>query len=158
MTIEWIGAHNEPFAILTEGTYVNKYPEPVITPFAIQFGQHEGAIILGTRSELLAMLERAQQLLLKATESKHSVIADERVRSVVLLTKVDAVKVVASLVQLLVKNGMATIGDLYNLVGLSGNYKDEQWGWRDLSNSGITKTDKGYELVLPRTSLINYKE
>lgn len=67
MSIECIAAANEPVAVLTEGTYVHKYPEPVAFPFAIQFGQNEGAIIGGTKAELLTMLERARKLVLAIT-------------------------------------------------------------------------------------------
>jgi len=59
--IEWLSAAQEPAAILTNGTFLRKYPEPVTEPLAIQFGAEDGAVIEGTREELLAMLDRARK-------------------------------------------------------------------------------------------------
>jgi hypothetical protein len=59
--IEWLNATQEPAALLTNGTFVHKYPEPVSEPLAIQFGADDGAVIEGTREELLAMLDRARK-------------------------------------------------------------------------------------------------
>ena len=64
MSTEWLHANREPAAILTKGTFYGKYPEPVTEPLAIQFGMDDGAIIEGTATDLLAMLERARRLVL----------------------------------------------------------------------------------------------
>jgi hypothetical protein len=71
MSIEWLIATREPAAILTEGTFIHKYPEPVTQPLAIQFGQDDGAVIEGTATDLLAMLERARQLVLNQRACMH---------------------------------------------------------------------------------------
>jgi len=70
MSIEWLTAKDEPVAVLPEGTYIHKYPEPVKHPLAIQFGQNDGAIIEGSATDLLVMLERARRLVLTSANNK----------------------------------------------------------------------------------------
>ena len=61
--IEWLRAPAQPAAILAEGDYLPRYSEPVTEPLAVLFSSDgEGAVIEGTREELLAMLERTRKL------------------------------------------------------------------------------------------------
>jgi hypothetical protein len=46
--------------------------------------------------------------------------------------------------------GVATVGDLCDLVGISKTYMDENWGWRDLRNARVVHTRSGYVLDLPK--------
>jgi hypothetical protein len=51
--------------------------------------------------------------------------------------------------------GMATVEDLYSLVGITGTFMDSQWGWTDLRGSGIKRVREGYLLELPRTTSLD---
>ena len=50
---------------------------------------------------------------------------------------------------------MATIGDLYDLVGMTGDFTDNKWGWDNLSRASTTRVRDGYILVLPRPVVID---
>lgn len=70
---------------------------------------------------------------------------------IILDKRVDAEEVIDQLFELVSKYEMATVADLYNLVGISGNFTDEKWGWTDLRGAGVTRlTRGGYLLDLPR--------
>lgn len=43
-----------------------------------------------------------------------------------------------------------TVADLYDLVGITGNYTDNNYGWTDLRDAGVRRTRDGYILSLPR--------
>lgn len=51
--------------------------------------------------------------------------------------------------------GMATVEDLYSLVGITGNFQDSQWGWTDMRGSGVKRVREGYLIELPRTTSLD---
>lgn len=46
---------------------------------------------------------------------------------------------------------VATVSDLYDLVGLTGEFTDDKWGWSDLRSASVRPVRGGYMLHLPRT-------
>lgn len=69
---------------------------------------------------------------------------------IVLETRVEAEAVIDGLFELVSKYNSATVADLYELVGISGNYTDDKWGWDDLRGAGVTRVRNGYLLDLPK--------
>lgn len=47
-------------------------------------------------------------------------------------------------------DGMVSVADLYELVGESSRYTDNNYGWTDLSNARVERVKDGYLLKLPR--------
>lgn len=70
---------------------------------------------------------------------------------IVLATRVEAETVIERLFDLIERYGQATVSDLYELVGISGNFTDEKWGWADMRGSGVRRVREGYLLDLPKT-------
>lgn len=50
---------------------------------------------------------------------------------------------------------VVTVSDLYDLVGISGSFTDNKWGWFDLRSAGFTRAREGYILSLPRPQPID---
>lgn len=71
---------------------------------------------------------------------------------VILETRGEAEKVLEMLTETISLYDVATVSDLYDLIGLTGNFTDEKWGWTDLRDASITRVRNGYLLDLPRTS------
>lgn len=46
--------------------------------------------------------------------------------------------------------GMVSVADLYDLVGVSGDYTDNKYGWTNLRNAEVIRTRDGYRLALPK--------
>lgn len=69
---------------------------------------------------------------------------------IILATRVEADEVLERMYDLVSKYESATVADLYDLVGVSGNYTDDKWGWVDLRGAGITRVRNGYLLDLPQ--------
>ncbi len=67
----------------------------------------------------------------------------------------EAEEVIDRLIGLVDDYGCATVQDLYDLVGLSGNYTDQKWGWNDLRTASVISTRGGYILDLPRTVVVD---
>ena len=47
--------------------------------------------------------------------------------------------------------GVVSIRDFYDLVGKTGDYTDEKYGWTDIRSASIIRTyDNRYKIKLPR--------
>jgi hypothetical protein len=76
---------------------------------------------------------------------------DRSVDDILLATRVEADTVMDRLYDLLKEYEVVSVADLYSLVGLSGTYVDQKWGWVDLHGSQVRRVRDGYVLDLPRT-------
>lgn len=69
----------------------------------------------------------------------------------ILATRAEAEEVIDRLYSLLSQYGNASVNDLYDMVGISGDYTDEKWGWTNLNGAGVVRTrGGGYLLDLPK--------
>lgn len=76
-------------------------------------------------------------------------------REIILPDRGDAEMTLENLQAQIDEYGMATVEDLYSLVGITGNFQDSQWGWTDLRGSGVKRVREGYLLELPRTTSLD---
>lgn len=76
--------------------------------------------------------------------------ANHEFDEIILPTRVEANEVLDRLFDLVSKYETATVADLYDLVGVSGSYTDDKWGWVDLRGADIARIREGYLLNLPR--------
>jgi hypothetical protein len=74
---------------------------------------------------------------------------------IILATRVEAEAVLEQMYELLSRYEQVSVSDLYELVGVSGEWTDEKYGWTDLRGSDITRVRDGYLLNLPRPDVIN---
>ena len=74
---------------------------------------------------------------------------------IVLQERGEAEEVLDQLTTLVDDFGYAKISDLYELVGITGNYIDDKWGWNDLSRASTSRVRKGYLLNLPKPILLD---
>lgn len=69
---------------------------------------------------------------------------------IILETRGEAEAVIDRLSEAIDTYGQASIGDLNDLVGRTGNYTDNDYGWYNLRNAEAIRTRDGYVLKLPR--------
>lgn len=62
----------------------------------------------------------------------------------------EALSVIDSLVERVERYGSASVGDLYDNLGVSGGWADRDWGWTDLRDAGVRQSRGGFLLDLPR--------
>lgn len=74
---------------------------------------------------------------------------------IILATRAEAEEVIDNLYSLVGDYDVATVSDLYGMVGQTGNYTDEKWGWSDLRGTSISRVKGGYLLDLPRPQFID---
>jgi hypothetical protein len=73
---------------------------------------------------------------------------------IVLETRGEAEKVRDDLIACVEQYDVATVSDLYDLVGITGSFADDKWGWYDLRDARIRRIREGYLLDLPKTQPI----
>ena len=69
---------------------------------------------------------------------------------IILESRVRADAVLDQLFELVSKYESASVADLYEIVGISGNFADTKYGWTELRGSTVTRIRGGYLLDLPR--------
>jgi hypothetical protein len=70
---------------------------------------------------------------------------------VIINTRGEAEDVLDGLRQLVDQYGSASVSDLYDLLGLTGDFTDNKWGWEDLRRGSVRTIRGGYVLDLPDT-------
>ena len=87
--------------------------------------------------------------------------SDSRVRSaysyddIILETRGEAEDVLTRMDELIDTYGIVSVADMYDLVGISGNYTDNKYGWTNLRNAEPVLVRDGYMLKLPKPGPIN---
>lgn len=74
---------------------------------------------------------------------------------IVLDSRGEAEEVLERMGELIDQYGIASVADLYDLVGVSGNYTDNKYGWTNIRNAEPIRVRDGYMLRLPKALPIN---
>lgn len=69
---------------------------------------------------------------------------------IVLSDRGDAEHVLTQMVEIIDTYGMVSVADLYDLLGQTGSYTDNNYGWTDLHSACTVRVADGYLLKLPR--------
>lgn len=69
---------------------------------------------------------------------------------VTLSNRGEAESVLARMDELIDTYGLVSVADFYDLVGISGNYTDNKYGWTDIRTASVVRTRDGYMIRLPR--------
>ena len=69
---------------------------------------------------------------------------------IVLDTRGEAEDVLDRMYELIDTYGLVRVADLYDLVGITGNYTDNKYGWMSLQNADIVRVRDGYMIKMPR--------
>lgn len=62
----------------------------------------------------------------------------------------EAEEVLDQMSNIIEEYGMVSVMDLYDLVGITGQYTDNKYGWTNIRNAEPVRTRDGYMLKLPR--------
>ena len=81
---------------------------------------------------------------------------DLSVDNILLKDRGSAEKALYELNKIVNQYGSATVNDLYELIGVTGDFTGDKYGWYDLRGARVTRTSRGlYRLVLPREEEID---
>jgi len=69
---------------------------------------------------------------------------------IILNSRGEAEDVLARMDELMETYGLVRVADLYDLVGITGNYTDNKYGWTNIRNAEIIRVRDGYMIKMPR--------
>lgn len=69
---------------------------------------------------------------------------------IILSNRGEAEDVLARMDELIDTYGLVRVADLYDLVGITGNYTDNKYGWMNIRNAEIVRVRDGYLIKMPR--------
>ena len=69
---------------------------------------------------------------------------------IILSTRGEAEDVLSRMDELIETYGLVRVADLYDLVGITGNYTDNKYGWMNIRNAEIIIVRDGYMIKMPR--------
>jgi len=74
---------------------------------------------------------------------------------IVFETRGEAEYVLSHLSDLIIEYHMASVSDLYGLVGITPNFTDDRWGWTDMRGAHVSRIRGEYVLNMPKTVPLN---
>lgn len=69
---------------------------------------------------------------------------------IVLASRGEAQDVLDRMDELMDSYGLVRVADLYDLVGITGNYTDNKYGWTNIQSAEIIRVRDGYMIKMPR--------
>lgn len=69
---------------------------------------------------------------------------------IILHSRGEAEDVLSRMDELIETYGLVRVADLYDLVGITGNYTDNKYGWTNIRNAEIVRVRDGYMIKMPR--------
>ena len=83
--------------------------------------------------------------------SENRTISGYSYNDIILETRGEAEDVLTRLDELIDSYGVAKVADLYDLVGVSGEYTDNKYGWTNIRSAHVDRVrDGGYIIKLPK--------
>jgi len=84
-------------------------------------------------------------------DTRVSTISRYSYDDIVLESRAEAEEVLERMDELIASYGLVRVADLYDLVGITGDYTDNKYGWTSLRTAEIVRTrDGGYMIKMPR--------
>ena len=74
---------------------------------------------------------------------------------IILETRGEAEEVLTRMDEAIDTYGLVSVADLYDLVGITGNYTDNKYGWTNICNAEIIRVREGYMIKMPKALPIN---
>ncbi|MCI8992248.1 MAG: hypothetical protein HFG80_05895 [Eubacterium sp.] len=74
---------------------------------------------------------------------------------IVLDNRGEAEEVLSRMDELISTYGLVSVADFYDLVGVTGNYTDNKYGWTNIRSASVVRVRDGYMIKLPRALPLN---
>lgn len=75
--------------------------------------------------------------------------------NIILDNRGEAEEVLSRMDELISTYGLVSVADFYDLVGVTGNYTDNKYGWTNIRNASVVRAYDGYMIKLPRALPLN---
>lgn len=142
-------AKNMIFEMITGGTEMSLFGEKKGRNTSRDRGKSHVSYSSYYKSDRDGRDKRDSREMSRMSRAKHNF--DE----IKLETRGEAEEVLSNLVDLTIDYGMATVADLYDMVGIKEDFTDNKYGWTDLRTASVTLVRGGYLINLPRPQVLD---
>ena len=97
---------------------------------------------------------RDDYILLPDQPPRYKTPVKPQTNEIIIATREEAEMVLERLTDIVEQYDVASLADLYDLVGLTSTHVDNKWGWTYLNNAQIIQIREGYLLQLPQLESI----
>lgn len=73
---------------------------------------------------------------------------------IILASRAESQQVLEQMVTLVDEYDVATVADLYEMVGMTSSFTDNNWGWTSLRGSSVSRVRDGWLLDLPQPEVV----
>jgi hypothetical protein len=94
--------------------------------------------------------QQAQQAQKAVSSGRNVTHGNVTIDDIICASRIEAEDVINRMYALVERYGRVTIADLFDIVGATGEYTDENFGWVDLTGARPHRQGQGYRLDLPR--------
>ena len=74
---------------------------------------------------------------------------------ITLETRGEAQEVLDTMDEIMDSYGLVRVTDFYDLVGVTGSYTDNKYGWTNIASAEIVRVSDGYKIKLPRARVLD---
>lgn len=117
--------------------------------------QHRGTTTVGRTVSYRSYYDSRDRDRRSEVVSRQSRVAARDYDDIILETRGEADAVLNEMTETIGKYDYVKVADLYDLVGLSHSYTDNNYGWDDLRDAYVERVPDGYRLRLPRPMSID---
>lgn len=86
----------------------------------------------------------------RGRQDNYRIRANHKFDDIIIESRGEAEEVLSSLVDLIDNYDVATVSDFYDLVGMTSDFTDNKYGWRNLNRATVNRVREGYILVMPK--------
>ncbi len=86
----------------------------------------------------------------RANDRQAMIVNQYSYDDIILPSRGEAEDVLARMDELMDTYGLVRVADLYDLVGITGNYTDNKYGWNNITRAEIVRTRDGFMIKMPR--------
>lgn len=69
---------------------------------------------------------------------------------IIIETRGEAEAVLSRMDEIMEEYGIVRVADLFDLVGITGDYTDNKYGWTNIRNAEVVRVRDGYKIKMPR--------
>jgi hypothetical protein len=88
----------------------------------------------------------------QASEDRRTPVqgAGYQLQEIILGDRGDAEEILDGMLAIVSQYGTVSVSELKEMLGVTGEFTDQKWGWKNLGSTKVTRVHEGYLLDLPR--------
>lgn len=91
----------------------------------------------------------------RVSDRREQTKSRSNMNDIVFESRGEAEEVLTSMIDVIEEYGQVTVANLYELVGMTGEFTDNRYGWTNLASAKVNRVRDGYIIDLPRPVVLD---